>query len=64
MAHDAQAGATGPQKLVIRNIGLVLSGALENPILDADTVVSENGRITAWKVDLRVTFEIKDALHE
>jgi len=47
MAHDAQAQATGPQKLVIRNIGLVLSGALENPILDADTVVAENGRITA-----------------
>lgn len=47
MAHDAQGPAAGPQKLVIRNIGLVLSGAIENPILDADTVVAENGRITA-----------------
>ena len=47
MAHDAQGPATGPQKLVIRNIGLLLSGAIENPILDADTVVAENGRITA-----------------
>ncbi len=34
-------------KLVIRNIGLVLSGALENPILDADTIVAVDGRIAA-----------------
>ena len=34
-------------KLVIKNIGLMLSGALEAPILDADTVVAEDGRITA-----------------
>ncbi len=33
-------------KVVIRNIGLLLSGALERPILDADTVVSVDGRIT------------------
>lgn len=46
MTHDAPADA-GPSRLVIRNIGLVLSGALENPILDADTVVAENGRIAA-----------------
>lgn len=47
MAHDAPAGPKGPTKLVIRNIGLLISGALENPILDADTIVAENGRITA-----------------
>ena len=47
MAHDAQAGTAGPQKLVIRNIGLILSGDIGNPILEADTVVAENGRITA-----------------
>jgi enamidase len=46
MAHEA-AVASGPTKLVVRNIGLLLSGALENPILDADTVVAEKGRITA-----------------
>src|SRR3984957_2508052 len=46
MAHDAPQ-ATGPTKLVIRNIGLMLSGALERPILDADTIVAENGKITA-----------------
>ncbi len=48
MAHDAPAGDGKPTKLVIRNIGLMLSGALENPILDADTIVAENGRITAF----------------
>ena len=47
MSHDEPKGAAGPTKLVIRNIGLLLSGALEKPILDADTIVAENGRITA-----------------
>ena len=46
MAHDAPQAA-GPSKLVIRNIGLLLSGALEKPILDADTVVAVNGKISA-----------------
>jgi enamidase len=47
MAHDAPQGPSGPTKLVVRNIGLLLSGAMENPILDADTIVAENGKITA-----------------
>jgi enamidase len=46
MAHDAIATA-GPQKLVIRNIGLILSGAMERPILEADTIVAIDGRIAA-----------------
>ena len=46
MAHD-QPQAAGPTKLVIRNIGLLLRGAMEKPILDADTIVAENGKITA-----------------
>jgi enamidase len=46
MAHD-EPQAAGPTKLVIRNIGLVLSGAMERPILDADTIVAENSKITA-----------------
>jgi enamidase len=41
----------GPERqvgtLVIRNIGLLLSGRLEQPILDADTVVAEDGLIVA-----------------
>ena len=32
-------------KLVIRNIGLLLSGDLDHPILDADTVVATGGVI-------------------
>src|SRR5450631_3120206 len=46
MAHD-EPQAAGPTRLVIRNIGLLLSGAMEKPILDADTILAENGRITA-----------------
>ncbi len=47
MSHDAPGAPSGPTKLVIRNIGLLLSGDLEKPILDADTIVAVNGRITA-----------------
>src|SRR5262245_31737838 len=46
MSHEAAIPAAGPQKTVIRNIGLILSGALENPILDADTIVAVDGKIT------------------
>ncbi len=34
-------------KVVIRNIGLLLSGDLDKPILDADTIVVDDGRIAA-----------------
>lgn len=34
-------------KLVISNIGLLLSGDLKQPILDADTIVAVDGRIAA-----------------
>ncbi len=39
--------ATTKSKLVIRNIGLLLSGDLSKPILDADTVLAVDGKITA-----------------
>ena len=45
MAAPSQIEGSG--KVVIRNIGLVLSGELRAPILDADTVVIEAGRIVA-----------------
>jgi enamidase len=35
-------------KLVIRNVGLMLSGRIEAPILDADCLVAVDGRIEAW----------------
>ena len=41
------AEAPKTDKLVVRNIGLMLSGDLESPILDADALVAENGRIAA-----------------
>lgn len=37
-----------PRKLVIRNIGLMLSGRIEEPILDADCLVAVDGRIAEW----------------
>jgi enamidase len=44
MSHDSPVKATS-SKLVIRNIGLLLSGDLDQPILDADTVVAIDGTI-------------------
>jgi enamidase len=47
MAHDEHTASPAQRKLVIRNIGLLLSGDLERPILDADTVVAIGDRIVA-----------------
>src|SRR5882672_11299167 len=44
---EAQGPAGASGKLVIRNVGLMLSGALERPILDADCVVALDGKIAA-----------------
>jgi len=55
--------ATG--KLVVRNIGLLLSGNLSQPILDADTVVAVDGRVQqigkAKDVDVDYANTILDA---
>src|SRR2546427_11914320 len=45
MAHDDPSKSAPQTKLVIRNIGLLLSGDLANPILDVDTVVAVGDRI-------------------
>ncbi len=45
MAEVNAAGSSG--KVVIRNIGLLLSGDIDKPILDADTLVIHDGLITA-----------------
>lgn len=45
MADVVQDGQMG--RLAIRNIGLLLSGRMEEPILDADCIVAEKGRIVA-----------------
>ncbi|MGB3067124.1 MAG: amidohydrolase family protein [Ottowia sp.] len=45
MAEIAAAEKSG--KVVIKNIGLLLSGDIDHPILDADTIVINDGLITA-----------------
>lgn len=47
MSHDQPTSSNVPSKIVIRNIGLLLSGDLAKPILDADTVVATADRIIA-----------------
>src|SRR5246500_1752858 len=47
MSHDDAAKAQSHSKLVIRDIGLLLSGDMDRPILDADTIVAIDGRIVA-----------------
>src|ERR1700756_4837262 len=47
MSHDDSAKAQSHSKLVIRDIGLLLSGDMDRPILDADTIVAIDGRIVA-----------------
>jgi enamidase len=46
MAHE-ETTKSKSSKLVIRNIGLLLSGDLGKPILDADTIVAVDGKISA-----------------
>ncbi len=45
MAHGDASKPAPQTKLVIRNIGLLLTGDLDHPILDADTVVALGDRI-------------------
>ena len=47
MAAETPQTSGGAGKLVIRNVGLMLSGDLNRPILEADALVAENGRIAA-----------------
>jgi len=47
MAHEESVKPAAGAKLVIRNIGVLLSGDLQRPILAADTIVAKDGRIIA-----------------
>jgi len=47
MAQEETPESSAASKLVIRNIGLLLSGDIRRPILDADTVVAVDGKIAA-----------------
>ena len=46
MAQETGTGGTAG-KLVIRNVGLMLSGDIDNPILAADALIAVDGRIAA-----------------
>lgn len=61
------ADATAPtldatHKLVIRNIGLILSGKIEQPILDGDCLIAVGGKITAWGHEKDMDTEGADTL--
>ena len=45
MAHEEPTTPRGPAKLVIESIGLMLSGDIGNPILDADAIVAAVHRL-------------------
>ena len=47
MGHVEAAATAVTGKFVIKNIGLLLSGDIRQPILDADTIVCVDGKITA-----------------
>jgi enamidase len=47
MTNEEAAKSSSTAKLVIRKIGLLLSGDLQKPILDADAVVCMDGKISA-----------------
>src|SRR5215831_16829405 len=47
MSHEEPTIIKKDVRVVIRNIGLLISGELNNPVLQGDTVVAVNGRISA-----------------
>ncbi|SMX33141.1 amidohydrolase family protein [Maliponia aquimaris] len=62
MADTAPQTLDSTHKLVIRNIGLMLSGKIENPILDADCLIAVGGKITAWGREADMDTEGTDTL--
>lgn len=49
--------------LAISRASVTISGIRDAVVTETRALV-EDGRVTGWKVTLRVTFEIKDRLHE
>lgn len=49
--------------LAISRASVTISGIRDAVVTETRALVEE-GRVTGWKVTLRVTFEIKDRLHE
>lgn len=53
---------TETKKLVIRNIGLILSGKMEQPIYDGDCLIAIDGKIEAWGYEKDLDTEQADTL--
>lgn len=49
--------------IAIQRAAVTISGIRDALITETRALV-EDGRVTGWRVTLRVTFEIKDRLHE
>jgi flavin-binding protein dodecin len=49
--------------LAISRAGVTISGLREATITSTTALIAQ-GRITGWKVGMRVTFEIKEKIHE
>jgi hypothetical protein len=49
--------------IAISRASVTISGIRDAVVTETRALV-EDGRVTGWKVTLRVTFEIKDRLHE
>lgn len=60
MSHSPNA-AGGPNRLLIRNLGLVLTGDLAAPIAEADAILVENGKIAAigHETDMTLSGELR-----
>jgi enamidase len=48
MAQEESAKTRTQTRVIVRNIGLLLSGDLNQPILDADTIAAVDGKIVAF----------------
>ena len=59
---DAAASESASGKLVIRNIGLMLSGKIEDPIYDTDCLIAVDGKITQWGREKDLDTEGADTL--
>ena len=51
-----------PQKLVIRNIGLMLSGKMEAPIYEADCIIAYANKIAEWGREADMNLEGADTV--
>ena len=50
------------KKLAVRNIGMILSGKIEQPVLDGDCVVAVGGRIEAFGFEKDLDIDNSDAI--